>query len=183
MHDRFPSLINNGDRCLIDLTVNVVLTISLLQLGDGFSVAVAVILISHENFEYEKLHTKTSNTKNFTREDDVICTRSTSPYICTAKSFSFEDAVFLFRRHNISLSKKKCFSFEVISRQNLPQYFSFYMPTSPRHNMKPTIPERKYDTQGKILNWSQLWPEAKELETLNHLKEDIVSISTVYCHS
>jgi hypothetical protein len=33
--------------------------------------------------------------------------------------------------------------------------------------MKPTsAPEKKYDGNGKVINWSQLWPEAKELECL-----------------
>jgi hypothetical protein len=41
------------------------------------------------------------------------------------------------------------------------------MPTTPRPIVKATaVPDKKYDGQGKITNWSQLWPEAKELDTL-----------------
>jgi hypothetical protein len=28
------------------------------------------------------------------------------------------------------------------------------------------LPDKKYDSNGKVKNWSSLWPEAKELETL-----------------
>jgi hypothetical protein len=39
--------------------------------------------------------------------------------------------------------------------------------TSPRHIIKPaSVPQKKYDERCKIINWSQLWPEAKELEAL-----------------
>jgi hypothetical protein len=50
------------------------------------------------------------------------------------------------------------------------------MQTPPRPNIKPIpFPDKKYDGQGKITNWSQLWPEAKELELLviNGLLDDM----------
>lgn len=28
------------------------------------------------------------------------------------------------------------------------------------------VPPKKFDSQGKVTNWSQVWPEAQELETL-----------------
>jgi hypothetical protein len=41
------------------------------------------------------------------------------------------------------------------------------MSTSPRHIIKPaSVLQKKYDGLGKVINWSQLWPEAKELEAL-----------------
>jgi len=41
------------------------------------------------------------------------------------------------------------------------------MPTPPHPIIKQTtVHEKKYDGNGKIINWSQVWPEAKELETL-----------------
>jgi hypothetical protein len=49
------------------------------------------------------------------------------------------------------------------------------MTAPPRPIIKHALPEKKYDGQGKVLNWSQLWPEAKELETLvvNGLVDDV----------
>jgi hypothetical protein len=49
--------------------------------------------------------------------------------------------------------------------------------------MKPTsAPEKKYDGNGKVINWSQLWPEAKELECLvvNGLVDGTKSTREVY---
>jgi hypothetical protein len=49
------------------------------------------------------------------------------------------------------------------------------MTAPPRPIIKHALPEKKYDCQGKILYWSQLWREAKELETLvvNGLVDDV----------